>query len=151
VLPAIIGLGLSFIHHAKGPQLCIVASQEVLVPSLNHPHLPCFQWCFYGACGSSASCPLAPFLAVLMLLHCHISPPINAHRVPLCDPRQRPPHDMVIDVKVNQRVPDFVRHILHHVKAMRMQATIAVDNNMESKGVNEWSLLTLRKSLLSCS
>ncbi len=142
-LPPIIDLGLSFIHHAKGPQLLIVASQEVLVPSLGHPHVPCFP-CFYGACGSSASHPLAPFLAVLMLLCCHTLQPIDAHCIPLCNPGRCPPHDMFIDVKVNQCAPNFIRHILHRVKVMCMWSTIAAYNNAESNGVDERSSSTLQ-------
>ncbi len=144
------GMGLIVIHHAEGPQPLIVASQEVLVPFLGHPHLPCFP-CFYGACGSSASRPLAPFSVVLMLLCCHTLPRIDAHCIPLCDPEQCPPHDVIIDVKVNQRVPDFVRHVLHYVEAMRMRSTIAADYNAESNGIDDRSPSLSREFLLSRS
>ena len=49
--PAIICLGLSFPCHAQDPWSLIIASQEVLFPSLSHPYLPCCT-CFNGACGS---------------------------------------------------------------------------------------------------
>ena len=49
--PAIIRLGLSFYRHGEGPWPLITASQEVPVPSLGHPHSPCFTR-FYGARGS---------------------------------------------------------------------------------------------------
>ncbi len=148
--PTIIGLGFSIIHHVEGPQPLVVASQEVLVPSLGHPHLPCFPY-FYGACGSSASHPVVPFLAVLMLLCCHTLPPIDTHQVPLCNPGQRPPHDAIIDVKVDQCTPDFVRHVLHHVEVMRMWSMIAADNNAESNNVDDWSPSAPCKLLPSCS
>jgi hypothetical protein len=129
---------LSFIHYAEGPKPLIVASQEVLVHSFGHPHLPCYP-CFYGACGSHPLHPLAPFLALLKLLCCRTSPPIDAHRVLLCNPGQRPPHDTSVHVEVDQRAPNFVWHVIHRVKAMRMWLMIAVDNNAESNGVNDWS------------
>ena len=70
--------------HAKGPQPLIVVTQEVLVPSLGHPHSPCF-WCIYGAYGSLASHPLAPCLALLKLICCRTLPSIDANHVPLRD------------------------------------------------------------------
>jgi hypothetical protein len=143
-------MGLSFIYHAKGPRPLIVASQEVLVSSLGHPHLRCFPF-FHGACGSSASRLLTLFVAVLMLLCCHTSPRIDAHCVPSCDPGQCPPHDVIIDVEVNQRAPDFIWQVLHCIKAMRMWLTIAADNNAESNGVVDQSPSTSRKLLLSSS
>ncbi len=62
---------------------------------------------------------------------CHTSPPIDAHCVPSWDPGQRPPHDAIIDVKINQCMPDFVRHVLHRVEAKHMWLTIAADNNAD--------------------
>ncbi len=44
---------------------------------------------------------------------------------------------MIIDVKVDQHAPNFVWHVLHRIEVMRMWLTIAVDNNVESKGVND--------------
>ncbi len=136
--PAIIRLRLSFIHHTKGPQPTIVTSQEVLVPSLGHPHLPCFP-CSYGVCGSSPLHPLAPFLALLKLLCCHTLPCIDAHCILLCNPGRCPPHDASVDVKVDQRTPDFVWHVLHRFKEMSMWLMIAADNNAESNGIDDWS------------
>ena len=109
---AIIRLGLSFPYHAQGPWPLISTSQEVLVPSLGHPHLPCFL-CFYGACGSLVSRSLSPFLTLLMLLHCWTLPLIHTHQRPSCKPGRHPPHDMSIDVKVNQRTPDVIRNIVN--------------------------------------
>jgi hypothetical protein len=106
--------------------------------------LLCCLWLF-------SSRPLAPFLAVLTLLHCHTSLPIDAHRVPSCNPGQRPPHDVIVDVEVDQHAADFVWHVLHRIEAMRMWSTIAADNNAESNGVNDWSPLELHKSLSSHS
>jgi hypothetical protein len=96
--------------------------------SLGHPQFTCF-WCFYGACGSSASRPLTLFLAILKFLHCHTSPPIDAHHLPLHEPGKCPPHNASVDVKVDQRVPDIVRHGLRRIKAMGMCLAITgVDN-----------------------
>jgi hypothetical protein len=98
-----------------------------------------------------ASHPIALFLAVLMMICCHTSLPIDAHRVPLCNPGQHPPLDVIIDVEVDQWAPDFVRHVFHCVEELRMWSTIAADNNAESNGVDDWSPSTLRKLLSSCS
>jgi hypothetical protein len=58
---------------------------------------------------------------------------------------------VIIDVEVNQRTLSFVRHVFCRVKEMRMWSTIVADNNAESNGINDWSPLTSRELLLSCS
>ncbi len=78
-----------------------------------------------------------------MLFYCHTLLPIEAHCVLSCNLGQRPPHDRIIDVKVDQHVPDFVRHVLHRVEGIRVWSTFVVDNNTESNSVNDQSPLTL--------
>jgi hypothetical protein len=86
-----------------------------------------------------------------MLLCCHTLPLIDARHIPMCNPGQCPPHNAIIDVEFNQHVPDFVRHVLHRVKAMCMWLMIAADSNAESNSINDGSPATLRKLLSSRS
>jgi hypothetical protein len=60
--------------------------------------------------------------------------PFDSHHIPSRDPGQRPPHDAPVYVKVDQRVPDLVRNVVHSVEAMRMCLTIAADDNAERGG-----------------
>ncbi len=80
-----------------------------------------------------------------MLHCCHTLPPIDTYCVPWCNPGRRPRHNASVDVKVDQRVPDFVRNVLHHVKVMRMWLTMVADNNAESNGINDWSSVNIAR------
>ncbi len=108
------------------------------MPSLGHPHLTCFL-CFYVACGSSASRPLAQFLEISMFLHCCTSPQIDTHQVPSRNPGRRRPHDVSVDVKVDQCASNVIRHVIHRVKVMRMCLMIEMDNNAEHDGIDDRS------------
>jgi hypothetical protein len=118
-----------------------------LVPSLGHPHLPCFP-CFYVASGSHPLRPFAPFLALLKLLRCCTLPPIDAHRVPLHNPGHCPPHDASNDAEVDQLVHDVVWHIAHHIKAMRMCLMRAAGNNAEHDGIDDQSSVNIAQVLV---
>ncbi len=128
---------------------CLPGGASSLFGSPPLTMLSVLLWCLW-LFSQPPSCSVFGSINVALLL---TLPPIDAHGVPLCDPWQCPPYDTIIDSKLtsNQRLSGFVWHILHHFKAMRMWLTIAADNNVGSNSVDDWSPLTSRESLLSCS
>ena len=55
------------------------------------------------------------------------------------DPGQRPSHDACVYVKVNQRDPDAIQHIVHCVEWIPMCSMIVVDGDREHDGVDNQS------------
>jgi hypothetical protein len=78
-----------------------------------------------------------------MFLHCCTSLPIDAHPVPSGDPGQCPPHDASVDVKVDQHMPNIIRHVVHRVEAMIMCLMIVAEDDAEHDGVGNWSSIDI--------
>ena len=64
----------------------------------------------------------------------------NCNRVAICArPHAMPSSWHMCLCQVNQRAPNVESHVVHHAKVMCMCLTIAVDNDVEREGVDNWS------------